>query len=522
MTRRSVRGAGAAVADSAGEGPGLVAVVVPEPRDAVPLVALQPAGAEVAVVCLEAGAKADRAALDGALATAADRGCRVAGGARVLGAHAAEAAAALLEELRDLDPDRVHTLDPDPVHTGYDQASGTPTYDVPPAHAETAAQALAAARALQRETGRPVFVDCHRAGSDPRFGAAACRRYPVSGSWLSAGFDGRLTAFLPTAAGLVRRFQRVPGGGWSGPELVEGGGPAPGLLVVPDPAGLPQLFALRRTARGDGGVDVEIVHAAQYRTGEPPTPWQSLGGPNAGDWRRGRGVGFPAAAFDGAGNLFVFARNFGHSISYLCRAADGRVTPWRHLGGTRVADELTAVSTSYGGVEVYGRMRDRAGVVRWYPGPDGQWAEDPTLPFAARPGTLAPAAEPGAVLFRDLRTNEARVWRPGAPGPLPLGEADGTGPLTAVPGVELDGWPYTVLLRSGPDGRCAVGAHPEGRPDAGVWWRDLPAASYGPPAAALSRRGLLTVAAAVPGGGLLVAERRPGPAGLDFTAPQLI
>ncbi|MER6982496.1 hypothetical protein ABT317_37410, partial [Streptomyces carpinensis] len=63
MTRRSVRGAGAAVADSAGEGAELVAVVVPEPRDAVPLVALQPSGAEVVVVCLRAGAKGDRAAL---------------------------------------------------------------------------------------------------------------------------------------------------------------------------------------------------------------------------------------------------------------------------------------------------------------------------------------------------------------------------------------------------------------------------------------------------------------------------
>ncbi|MEU6418936.1 hypothetical protein [Streptomyces spiralis] len=521
MTRRSVRGAGAAVADSAREGGELVAVVVPEPRDAVPLVALQPPGAEVAVVCLRAGEKGDRAALDDALASATDRGCRVAGGARVLGADGSEVAAALLDEVRDLEPDRVHTLDPDPVHVAFDQESGMPSYAVPAAQAETAAETLAAARALQRETGRPVSVDCHRAGADPQFGAVAGRRYPLAGNWLSAGFDGRLTAFLPTAAGLVRRFQRVPGGGWSGPELVEGGGLAPGLLVVPDPAGLPHLFALRRTARGDGGVDVEIVHAAQYRTSDPPTPWQSLGAPNAGDWRKGREVGFPAAAFDAAGNLFVFARNFGHSISYLCRAADGTVTPWRHLGGTRVADELVAVSTPYGGVEVYGRGRDRAGVVRWCTGPDGQWAEDPRPPFAPRPGTLAPAAEPGAVLFRDLRTNEACVWGPGAPRPCPLGEADGAGPVTGVPGVELDGWPYTVLLRQGPDGRCAMGAHPEGRPDTGVWWQDLPMASYGPPAAALSRRGLLAVAAGAPGGRLLVAERR-GPGGLDLTAPQLV
>jgi hypothetical protein len=416
----------------------------------------------------------------------------------------------------------VHTLDPDPVHTAFDQAGGVPSYAVPAAQADTAAQALAAARVLQTETGRPVSVDCHRERSDPRLGAAACRRYPLPGNWLSAGFDGRLTAFLPTAAGVVRRFQRVPGGEWSGPEPVEGTGVLPGLLVVPDPCGLPQLFGLRRTVRRDGAVDVDVVHAAQYRTSQPPTPWQSLGGPNAGAWRKGREVGFPAAAFDAAGNLFVFVRNFGHSISYRCRAADGRLTPWRHLGGTRVADELVAVSTPYGGVEVYGRLRDTVGVVRWYSGPDGAWAEDRTPPFAPRPGTLAPAAEPGAVLFRDLRTDEACVWRPGMAGPCPLGDSDGTGPLMAVAGAELDGWPCTVLVRGATDGRCAVGAHPEGRPDTGVWWQELRAASYGPPAAAVSRRGRLAVAAQAPGGGLLLAERRKGPGGLDFTAPRAV
>jgi hypothetical protein len=103
--------------------------------------------------------------------------------------------------------------------------------------------------------------------------------------------------------------------------------------------------------------------------------------------------------------------------------------------------------------------------------------------------------------------------------PCPLGDAEGTGPLTAVAGVEWDGWPHTVLVRRGPDGRCAVGAHPEGRPDAGVWWQDLWAAPYEAPAAAVSRRGPLTVAALTPGGRLLVAERLEG---LRFTAPQQV
>ncbi|WP_327400648.1 hypothetical protein OG194_10775 [Streptomyces sp. NBC_01288] len=518
MTRRTDRRAGAAVADVPRGRGHTVAVVVPEPADAVPLVGLQPPGAGIAVVCLRAGAKDGRAALDRALSAT---GVRVVTGPRVLGVDGTDdpaTVAALLDALRDIAPDRLHTLDPDPVHSSFDKATGTPGYDVPAAHAETAAGALAAARAWQGETGRPLSVDCHRALSDPRFGLDACRRYPTPVNWLSAGFDGRLTAFLPTAAGLVRNWQDTQGR-WSGPELVEGPGPLPGLLVLPDPRGFPHLFGLRRRARGDGGVDVEVVHAAQYRTGPASlTPWHSLGGPNAADWRRGRAVGSPAAAFDGAGTMFVFVRNFGHSISWRCRPADGRWTAWQHLGGARVADDLVAVTAPHGGVEVYGRLRDTPGVVRWSPGRDGTWAEDRTLPFAPRPGTLAPAPEPGLVLFRDRRTGEAHAWSSAAGAVLPLGEPEGTGPLAAVRGVELDGWSCSVLLGPGADGTGRVGAYPEERPDTGAWWQDLGAPAYGTPAAALTRTGRLTAAAWAPGGELFLAHRDERPGALAFGA----
>ncbi|MFF3333477.1 hypothetical protein ACFYWX_28660 [Streptomyces sp. NPDC002888] len=521
MSRKPDRRAGAGAGGDAGSGGGrthVVAVVVTEPADAVPLVGVEAAGAEIAVVSLRAGAKDGRAALDRALTAAADRGCRVLGGPRVLGVDGTDdpaTVAALLDVLRDLDPERLHTLDPDPAHTSYDQASGMPTYDVPAEHGETAVGALAAAGAWQAETGRPLYVDCHRAHAEPESGVAGCRRYPAPANWLSAGFDGRLTAFLPTAAGVVRRHQDTQGR-WSAPEPVEGPGLLPGLLVVRDPHGFPHLFALRRTARDDGGVDVEVVHAAQYRTSEPPTPWQSIGGPNAVDWRRGRAVGFPAAAFDAAGNLFVFVRNFGHSISWRCQSADGGWTPWQHLSGLRVADELVAVTGPHGGVEVYARVRDTARTVRWYPGQGGAWTEDRTVPFAARPGTLTPAPEPGAVLFRDLHTNEASVWRPGAQAPCPLGEAKGSGPLAAVRGVEMDGWAYSVLVAQGAGGTCAVGAYPEGRPDTGVWWQDLGAPSYDAPAAAVTRTGLLTLAARTPARQLLTARREERPGALVF------
>ncbi|WP_129305973.1 hypothetical protein [Streptomyces sp. L2] len=513
MTRRTDRRQGVTAA-----GPSApthtVAVVVPEPADAVPLVGLQPPGAQIAAVCLGEGTKDTRAALDRALAEATTRGCRVLGGVRVLGTGPGDAVAALLGELRAIGPHRLHTLDPDPAHVAVDE-TGVPSHGVPRAHARSAEQALAAARAWQRETGRPLFVDCHRAGADPGLGAAACRRYPDPVNWLSAGFDGRLTAFASTAGGVVRWWQEEPDR-WRGPETVEGPGLLPGLCVVPDPHGFPHLFGLRRTVRADGGADVEVVQAAQYRVGRPLTPWLALGGPNSAAREKGREVGFPTAAFDTAGNLFVFVRNFGHSISYRCRSADGTWAAWRHLGGVRVADDLLAVTSGDGRVEVFARARDSAAVVRWYQGANGAWAEDRTVPFAARPGTWAPAAEPGAVLFRDARTGEASVWHPGAPGPCPLGEAEGSGPLAMARHVEVDGWPYSVLVRPGPGGTCSVGAHPEGRPDLGVWWQDLAAPSYRGPAAAVSRDGRLALGAWTAGDGPVVAFRREPEGGLAF------
>ncbi|MFE5686669.1 hypothetical protein [Streptomyces sp. NPDC056512] len=517
MTRKSGHTPRAGAA-ARGDRTHVVAVVVAEPGDAVPLVALETSGSEIAVVCLRSGTKEGRAALDRALGQATDRGCRVLGNPTLLGADGEDDVAVLLDALREIGPERLHTLDPDPVHVSFDDASGLPEYDEPPRHAETAAAALAAARALQTETGEPVSVDCHRAQADVRLGAASCRRYPAPVNWLVAGFDGRLSAFQPTAAGVVRWCQEQVGGSvWSGPDLVEGEGLLPGLTVVRDLYGFPHLFALRRTKRADGGVDVEVVHAAQYGTGRAPTPWNSLGGPNSGDWHKGREVGFPAAAFDASGNLFVFARNVGHSISYRCQSAEGSWTPWKHLGGTRVADDLVAVTTPHGGVEVYARARDSAAVVRWYPGQDGAWTEDRSVPFAARPGTLAPAPESGSVHFRDLVTNTPSAWRPGAQVPCPLGDPEGSGALGAVRGAEMDGWAYSLLVRSGPDGVCSVGAYPDDRPGTGVWWQELGAPSYGGPAAAMSRTGRVAVATCAPGGSLSVAYRREAVSGLAFT-----
>ncbi|MFF2140474.1 hypothetical protein [Streptomyces sp. NPDC058193] len=493
-----------------------VAVVASGPADAAALVRAEGPGTAIRVLCVDEGSKDERAALERALGEASRRGCQVPGGPAFTGRDG-DVGAALLRELRALRPRWVRSADPDPVRAGYDADAGVPVHDEPH-RAAAALEALAAVRAWQTESGTPVFVDCGRAAADEKLDAAAASRYPRTVNWLTEGFDGRLTAFLPSAAGVVRWVQSEPEGtGWLGPELLPGPRLMPGLSVVRDPHGFVHLLALRRTAREGGGDDVEIVHAVQYRSGQPLTPWHSLGSPNPGDRYKSREGGFPVAGFDGAGGFLVFARNFGHSVSYRRQSPDGAWTRWYHLRGLRVADDLVTVTTGRGEVELYARARDSDAVVRWSrSGPGGEWAEDRSVPFTPVPGSMSAGPEPGTVLFRDLLTNEPGIWWPGAPAPLPLGGAEGSGPLTGARGVEVDGWSYALVVRSGPGGESVVGAYAEGRPDAGVWWSDAGTSSSLPSAAVRSRNGMVTLAAVTAGGRLAIAHRTSRTSGLEF------
>lgn len=497
-----------------------VTVVAAKYRDAVPLVALQRGAAAIGVICAEEDGKEGRAALDRALADAEGRGCRVAHAPRTLGGQRGSGKEELLKEFQEVRPQRLLVQDPDPVRVGFDESAGVPVHDVPPGHAATALDAIAAAHDYQLATGEPVLVDCRRAGVDERADITAPLRYPQTTNWLAEGFDGRLTAFQPSAGGVLRWTQDEPGGrSWRGPELLPGPRLMPALSVCRDPHGFVHLLALRRTQRKDGGEDVSIMRAAQYRTGGALTPWHSLGSPNPGDRYKSREAGFPAAAFDASGTLFVFARNFGHSVSYRMQGADGSWAPWQHLSGARIADEIVTVTTARGDVEVFARLRDSAAVVRWFrPGAGAAWTEDRSIALSPAPGSMAAGPEPGTLLFRDLHTNEPCVWQPGAVSALPIGGADGAGPVAGVPGIESEGWAYSALVRSGPGGSCVVGAHAQGRPDAGVWWNDLGAHSDRMPAMVRDRTGGVTLATVREGGRLSVANRLSPTGGFDFSA----
>ncbi|MFD3648502.1 hypothetical protein ACFWVT_29720 [Streptomyces cyaneofuscatus] len=206
---------------------------------------------------------------------------------------------------------------------------------------------------------------------------------------------------------------------------------------------------------------MSVVRAAQYRTGGPLTPWHSLGSPNPGDRHKSREGGFPAAAFDASGALLVFARNFGHSVSYRMQGADGSWTPWQHLSGVRIADEIVTVVTARGDVEVFARARDSAAVVRWFrPGAGAPWTEDRSITVSPAPGSLAAGPEPGTLLFRDLRTNEPCVWQPETASVLPLGGADGAGPSPGCRASSRRAGPTPPSYAPGPTAR--------------VWWAPMP------------------------------------------------
>ncbi|MFE9254312.1 hypothetical protein [Streptomyces sp. NPDC006879] len=500
--------------------PGPVAIVVATPSDAIALLAAEPEGAVVEIVCLQDGREGEYRALEQAIGDARKRGCVFPGEPFVLDAEVGNVTRLVVDALHEIQPLRVRTLDPDPRHTSVDKERRELVVTEPKPRGTAARGAIAAARQFQRESGRPVFVECHRAESDPRFGFDACSRYPRPAHWLTRDRAGRLTAYLVSAAGVLRWTEAErEADGWLGPELLDTPELMPGLTVLQGPEGYVHLIGLRRAKRKEGGgADVEVVHATQYQSGRPIGPWHSVGNPNAGDWKKAREVGFPVAAFDAKGTLHFFVRNVGKSISTRRQDTAGSWSKWEHLGGRRVADELVAYPGWHGGVEVMATAADGGAAVRWFYDVEAKsWTEDRGAPVSPYPGSLSAGPEAGVVRYRYAATNEVCVWPVGTAAPLGLGGADGAGRIAAVTGADIQGWGCTVLVRSGPHGESAIGAHPDGRPENGVWWTQSGERSLVPPATAVDRRGRVAIVTLGEGGRLWVARQQLGSGGLEFT-----
>jgi hypothetical protein len=187
-------------------------IVVARPEDAAELL-----GSPLAIVCLEPGTESSVADLRTSLAQWQEGPCetdwhaerapqpadtKITGRRFVLNGRArrelwildtAEADLGainrgLAHAFRHIRPTLVRTLDPDPVHTSWDDA------------------------------GRPVVAECRGHRNDRAAGGVPVARCPRPANWLVPGADGRLSAYIPTASGVVRWVEKRPGASeWSGP-----------------------------------------------------------------------------------------------------------------------------------------------------------------------------------------------------------------------------------------------------------------------------------------------------------------
>ncbi|MEU1184172.1 hypothetical protein ABZ464_42500 [Streptomyces sp. NPDC005820] len=363
--------------------------------------------------------------------------------------------------------------------------------------------------------GRSARAATRRGSAAPVTAAAATVPAPAvtgtaTGTWLTLGRDGRLTAYAPARGGLLRWTETRPGGpDWSGPDLVEVRH-LTHLAIVQGADAYVHFLGRRERPRGDGAVEVDVVHAIQYQSGRPVTEWRSLGNPHPQP-DRARHFGAPAGAVASDGTVHVFAPNAGGGLMMRREGKGGRWEPWADLRGTDVRGGLTAAATSDGRIEVFAPAGGAA--LHWFqPEP----AAEPQRSHDVRPG-------PAAGSVAALETAPGRLtyfWTDPAGGGLichrrggwsvPLGGTPGDGANAALR-TTLDGYDCTVIAHRGASGTVVVGVCATEDESSGLWWSDTGLACAGDPALAHDGRGRVVVAAFDPAGTLRVARQMPQP-----------
>lgn len=203
---------------------------------------------------------------------------------------------------------------------------------------------------------------------DPNYAAAAYdawywamwERYPASTTWLERAGDGRLVAVTVEDRRVLLWHESAPGGVWNGPVFFAGDTPlAPHLTLLKRPDGLLQLFALRLPLErehwylGPGPPLQEVITAIQL----PSTgairfdPWSVVGSPDGGQF-----IGVQAAAIDGTGRTFVFAKDSSGAVSYA-HSSGAAWSGWTSFAAQDIVDGIAAITRDDGRIEVFATAR---------------------------------------------------------------------------------------------------------------------------------------------------------------------
>jgi hypothetical protein len=337
----------------------------------------------------------------------------------------------------------------------------------------------------------------------------------VNGDWLIRGRDGRLGVYTTREDSVWCRAERHPGGDWLPWRRVGGEQRLhPVLAVGQGVDGYAHLVAWRPTTGDESG----LVHSTHFRAHLAALDWIPIGHPN----KKGPRTGRPAVAVDADGRAYVFVGNRGKGVHTVNQKVRGGWNAWHDLRGSKVHEELVAVTGESGLVELYGTTP--TGIVRWLqeePGARPVMA-DP-LPVRIRPGTLAalPTSKEHTTLFYADPDGTLYAWRPDAD-PVPLLAAAGPGPVAVLRCV-LDGHDCTLLAQPSASGRVAFAAYPTERESAGLWWTEsgprLPAGTR--VALAEDAQGRVVAATVTPDGELRVARQKDEP-GLALSAWQTV
>ncbi|MFF5704053.1 hypothetical protein ACFY7H_16330 [Streptomyces sp. NPDC012794] len=329
---------------------------------------------------------------------------------------------------------------------------------------------------------------------------------PLTGRWLLAGKDGRLTAYARAESGLLRWTERAPGGpGWSGPDLF----PADGLTdltVGQGPDGYAHFAGRRRTRTGDAET-VTYHHAVQYQTGRPMGPWHSLGTLYQRPEMHHRG-GPPTLAVDAQGTPHVFVRNAGRGVHVKRQDRKGGWQDWEDLRGSKFFEGTGADSTPEG--RIWLAAPGERGLSRWaQSGPGGPLERGENIPYLAQDGSVRTLeTAPGRVTHFWHAADGSGVFacRDGA-GVLALGGGPAAGAVAAVRAL-VDGYDCTVLAYRAVNGRTALAGYPTEHEAAGLWWTEIGEECLGSPALAVDARGMVVIACIGARGELLVNRQK--------------